>query len=267
VTAAPDRPTLSEAGLRAATADLPWPAPQVVGSTGSTNADVLALAAAGAAEGLAIAADEQRTGRGRLGRAWASPKGASVSVSVLLRPTLSQEQVGWLPLLTGLAVAAGVQQAAGVIPRLKWPNDVLVDHGRPGKIAGVLLERVGGAAAVGFGINTAMALAELPVPQASSIVLAGSAAPDPDVLVGACLGQLYRRYSALVAAGGDAGRSGLAAEYRARCATIGRDVTVSLPQGAVLQGRAQDIDSAGRLILRGPEGLVTVAAGDVTHVR
>jgi len=262
-----DRPTLSQALLRNATAELPWPAPLVVASTGSTNADVLARAASGAPEGLVIAADEQTAGRGRLGRTWASPPGASVSVSVLLRPPFGHPQLGWLPLLTGLAVAAGVQKAAGVAAAVKWPNDVLVDSGLPGKIAGVLLEGADGAAAVGFGINTAMTADELPVEQASSIVLAQAPPPDPNVLVAACLLQLYRRYSALVAAGGDAQRSGLAQEYRDRCSTIGRSVTVSLPDGAVLSGSAQDVDADGRLLVAVPEGVIAVSAGDVAHVR
>lgn len=261
------RPTLSGSGLLERAGDLPWRDLRVVSSTGSTNADVLEAAQAGAAEGLVIAADEQTAGRGRLGRDWVSPAGASISVSVLLRPSLAGEQWGWLPLLTGLAVSAGVAEATGLETGLKWPNDVLVAQGRPGKVAGVLLERAGDAAVVGFGVNTAMTADELPVEQASSIVLAGAAAPDPDALAAACLRHLYERYDRLRASGGDAGRSGLAREYEQRCATLGRDVRVSLPDGAVLQGIAESVDDSGRLVLRRADGTVSVSAGDVTHVR
>ncbi len=261
------RPTLSASGLLERAGDLPWRDLRVVSTTGSTNADVLAAAQAGAAEGLVIAADEQTAGRGRLGRDWVSPPGASISVSVLLRPALAGQQWGWLPLLTGLAVAAGVAEVTGLATALKWPNDVLVTQGRPGKVAGVLLERAGDAAVVGFGINTAMTADELPVEQASSIVLAGGAVPDPDALAAACLRQLFARYDGLRASGGDAGRSPLAREYDQRCATLGRDVRVSLPDGSLLQGTADSVDASGRLVLRGADGSVSVSAGDVTHVR
>lgn len=261
-----DRPTLTRDGLRRALADLPWRDVQVVASTGSTNADVAARAVAGAAEGLVLAADEQTHGRGRLGRSWSSPPGASVSVSVLLRPSLAPPLWGWLPLLAGLAVAAGVAQECGLDARLKWPNDVLVEQGRPGKIAGVLLERTSDAAVVGFGINTSMSAAELPVPEASSVVLAGGSVADPDGLVAGCLRHLFRRYTALVAAG-DAVGSGLAAEYRDRCTTIGRDVVVHLPSGESLRGRAVGVDDGGRLLVAADGGTRAVAAGDVLHVR
>ncbi len=261
------RPTLSANGLARAAADLPWPAPLVAASTGSTNADLVARAEEGAAEGLVIAADEQTAGRGRLGRSWASPPGASVSVSVLLRPRLAPDQLGWLPLLTGLAVAAAIVEEYGIEAELKWPNDVLVTDGRPGKVAGILVERTGTAACVGFGINTAMTAEELPVPEASSLVLAGAAEPDPDVLVAACLRHLHRRYARLLASGGDAERSGLVDEYTARCCTLGRDVVVLLPSGEEVRGAASGVDALGRLAVEGVAGTLTVAAGDVRHVR
>jgi BirA family transcriptional regulator, biotin operon repressor / biotin---[acetyl-CoA-carboxylase] ligase len=261
------RPTLSADDLLRHAGDLPWRDLRVLVATGSTNADVLAAAQEGAPEGLVIAADEQTAGRGRLGRDWVSPPGASISVSVLLRPALDPGQWGWLPLLTGLSVAAGVAETAGLDVDLKWPNDVLVAQGRPGKIAGVLLERSGDAAVVGFGINTAMTAEELPVEQASSIVLAGAAAPDPAALAAACLRNLYSRYDRLRAGAGDPDRSGLAAEYAQRCATIGRHVQVSMPDGRVLAGTAAAVDSSGRLVVEGPDGATSISAGDVTHVR
>lgn len=267
MTQAPNRPTLSQARLREALTGLPWASVTVVAATGSTNEDLLALAAAGAAEGTVLAADEQTAGRGRLGRHWVSPPGASVSVSVILRPHGDPAALGWLPLLTGLAVAEGVTESAGVATTLKWPNDVLVEGDRPGKIAGVLLERVGDAAVVGFGINTAMTAEELPVPEASSIVLGGGAAPDPDDLVARCLRQLHRRYAALLAAGMDAERSGIAAQYRQRCATIGREVAVTLPGGQEVQGVAQGVDAAGHLLLNDGREVRAVTAGDVQHLR
>lgn len=267
MTAEPNRPTLTQQGLQRAAADLPWRQLEVVPSTGSTNADVLRRAEAGAAEGLVIASDEQTAGRGRLGRSWSSPPGASVSVSVLLRPGLSPDQMGWLPLLAGLAVAAAIAEVCEVEAELKWPNDVLVDDARPGKIAGILLERSGDAACVGFGINTAMTEDELPVPEASSLVLAGAQPPDPDALVAACLRELHHRYSHLLASGGDPVRSGLADEYAARCSTIGREVEVRLPSQEQWRGTAVGVDALGRLQVEIDGAVRDIAAGDVVHVR
>lgn len=261
------RPTLSEEGLRTAAADLPWRPLEVVASTGSTNADVAERAERGAAEGLVLAADEQTAGRGRLGRSWSSPPGASVSVSLLLRPNVPGESLGWLPLLAGLAVATALRGAAGADAVLKWPNDVLVRGGRPGKVAGVLLERSGTAAVIGFGINTAMTQQELPVPEASSVLLSCGAAPEPDALVAACLGELHDRYQRFTASAGDADRSGLAAEYRRSCATLGSQVSVLLPTGERYEGTATDVDGAGRLQVAADGDVRVVAAGDVTHLR
>lgn len=267
MTTAADRPTLSTVGLRQAAADLPWQDLVVVEATGSTNADVLARAAEGAREGLVIAADEQRAGRGRLGREWSSPPGASVSVSVLLRPALAPEQLGWLPLLTGLAISAAIADVCQVAAQLKWPNDVLVADEHPGKIAGILLELAGDAACVGFGINTAMAQDELPVPEASSLALSGANVPDPDVLVAACLRELHNRYARLLASGGDPVRSGLIDEYSARCSTLGQEVEVRLPDGKRWLGTARSVDDLGRLQVETDGELRVVAAGDVLHLR
>jgi len=98
-------------------------------------------------------------------------------------------------------------------------------------------------------------------------VLAGAEAPNPDLLVAACLRQLQLRYAQLVASGGDAVRSGLAAEYAGRCVTFGSDVRVQLPAGDQLIGRAEGVDELGRLRVTADGNRHLVAAGDVTHVR
>src|SRR5579875_1879015 len=132
-----------------------WGPVDVVALTGSTNADLLAAAAAGAPEGRVLAAEEQTAGRGRLGRSWASVPGGSLTFSVLLRPAeVAGSGRGWLPLLTGGAVATAVRAVAGVEGTLKWPNDVLVGDG---KLAGILAEQTPDASAVvvGIGLNVA----------------------------------------------------------------------------------------------------------------
>src|ERR1039458_8162031 len=142
-----------------------WREIRVTGETGSTNADLLAEARAGAAEGLVLVAETQTAGRGRLDRSWSSPPRAALTVSVLLRPVAVPPAArAWLPLLTGIAVAAALRARAGVTAGLKWPNDVLVADR---KIAGILAEAHGDAIVAGVGLNVTLTGAELPVPAAA----------------------------------------------------------------------------------------------------
>ena len=123
-----------------------WTSVRIVASTGSTNADLLVR---GGPEGQVLVAEEQTAGRGRAGRTWVSQPGASLTFSALLRPaSVPPSARGWLPLLTGVAVAAGVRSAAGVAVSLKWPNDVLVGDR---KLAGILAEQSQDCGAVEIG--------------------------------------------------------------------------------------------------------------------
>jgi BirA family transcriptional regulator, biotin operon repressor / biotin---[acetyl-CoA-carboxylase] ligase len=270
-----DRVPLSAAALAAALTGPGrlWRDVTVRAETGSTNTDLLAAARAGAPEGTVLAAEVQTAGRGRLDRRWICPPRAALSFSVLLRPDgLPPAARGWIPLLAGVAVAAGLRAQAGLNARLKWPNDVLVGGA---KIAGILAEQAGDAIVLGTGINVTTRREELPVRRATSVVLAG-AAPDREQLLVAVLGELetwYRRWVAAVAAGpaalaGPGGDpAGLRAEYLRLSATVGQQVRVSMPGGKLITGRAQDVDATGRLLVGTASGPVTVSAGDVVHVR
>lgn len=230
--------------------------------TGSTNADLLEQARAGVAEGLVLVAEEQTAGRGRLGRAWSAPARAALTFSVLLRPAgVPPTRLGWLPLLTGVAVATAVRDQAGVRASLKWPNDVLVGER---KLAGILAEAHGDAVVVGVGLNVTLSQPELPVPTATSLLIEHAASTDRTSLLAAILTGLGRRYQAWRK---DPSQADLRDGYLRWCATIGREVRVELPGGALLTGTATDVDDAGRLVVRTPERLVPVGAGDVVHVR
>jgi BirA family biotin operon repressor/biotin-[acetyl-CoA-carboxylase] ligase len=295
------RPVLDAARLNIALGSPPglWREVRVVEETGSTNADLLAQARSGAGEGLVLVAEAQTSGRGRMGRRWISPPRRSLTFSVLLRPAVPAGLLGWLPLLAGVAVASALQQTAGVDARLKWPNDVLVDGA---KIAGILAERWTNTVVIGTGINVLQHRGELPVPTATSLLVAQGAgpagaagaavargagpvkaweagpagAPGPGAgadmrerLLTAVLDELARWYNAWLdqPQPGDADGCGLRAEYLRRSGTVGSAVTVMLPGGQNLTGMAAGIDAAGRLEIRTPAGLVQVSAGDVVHLR
>jgi biotin-[acetyl-CoA-carboxylase] ligase BirA-like protein len=206
--------------------------------------------------------------------------------SVLLRPRVPIARAGWLPLLTGVAVATAIrrmtawsQAAEGFFPdragrhdvevdaRLKWPNDLLVGER---KLAGILVERIGGAMVVGIGLNVGLRAGELPVPTATSLAIEGAPLTDRAPLLRAILRELETWYREWTALDGDPETSGLRAAYKELCATLGRRVRVELPGGAALEGTAADIDPAGRLVVTGAEGeggARAVSAGDVVHVR
>jgi BirA family biotin operon repressor/biotin-[acetyl-CoA-carboxylase] ligase len=260
------RPLLSAARLREELI-VPggfWRDLRVVAETGSTNSDLLAGAREGLAEGSVLVAETQTAGRGRMGRRWVSPPGAALMFSALLRPAaVPVARRGWVPLLTGVAVARAVRAEAAVDAWLKWPNDIQVNGA---KLAGILAEQAGDAIVVGVGINVSTRQEELPLAEATSLALAG-AATDRGRLLVRVLAELERCYLTWTGQGGDADGCGLRAEYQRLCGTLGRQVRVSLPGGTTVTGAASDVDPAGQLVVASSGGLVSVSAGDVIHVR
>jgi BirA family transcriptional regulator, biotin operon repressor / biotin---[acetyl-CoA-carboxylase] ligase len=237
----------------------------VTEQTGSTNDDLLARARSGAPEGTVLVAEVQSAGRGRLGRSWVSPPRAALTYSVLLRPAaVPAARRGWVPLLAGVAIITALRADAAVEATLKWPNDVLVNGA---KLAGILAEQSGDAIVVGTGINVGAGPGELPPGPATSLALAGAAITDRGQLLPRILARLEEQYLAWVRSGGDADACGLRATYQRWCSTLGRQVRVSLPGGAAVEGRALEIDESGRLMVQSAAGLVPVSAGDVVHVR
>ncbi len=271
----PPRLPLSVAALRDSvlTGSRLYTAVDVAARTGSTNADLLTAARAGASAGTVLIAEDQTAGRGRLDRSWHSQAGAALTFSVLLRPVgVAPASRGWLPLLTGVAVASALQAATGIDVSLKWPNDVLAAAGVPGrtgKLAGILAELAGDAIVVGVGLNVSATQDELPAGQATSLWLQGVSDPDRQAILVAILRELEHWYLrwAEGSPAGDADASGLRAEYQVSCSTLGREVRVELPGGGVITGRASDVDSLGRLLVSSDDGVHAVSAGDVVHVR
>lgn len=264
-------------------ADVRWAA-----ETGSTNADALELGRAGEPEGIVVVADHQTAGRGRRGRRWEAPPGASLLCTVLLRPPARVASA--VTMAVAVAAADAVADLTGQAPRLKWPNDLVWPGDGSGgdrKLAGILAELdwpagshiAGGwrepapgdrlVVAVGIGLNVAWG-DDVPEDLASVAValdhLTAPAAPPDRAEVLVAMGtHLDRRYGALV---GDAdGVADLRAAWRDRSATLGRRVRVDLGVDDLV-GTAVDVTDEGHLVVETLEGeRRTVAVGDVVHLR
>lgn len=266
-----DRPPLNVPALRRGLLrpDGLWSALDVVDTTGSTNSD-LAGRAAGLTEGAVLVAEEQTAGRGRLDRTWTAPARSGLFFSVYLTPgDIPVRGWGWLPLLTGVAVAAGLAKSAGVDTVLKWPNDLLVTvGGEERKTGGILAERAGDGVVIGIGLNVSLRADELPAPTAASLALAGAVSTDRETLLRGVLRSLEQWYGKWREADGDAAASGLREAYAESCATLGRTVRAQLPGDRTLTGEAVAIDGDGRLVLSTGDGLQEpVSAGDIVHLR
>ena len=260
-------------------ADVRW-----VDETGSTNADAIELARQGDREGVVLVADHQTSGRGRAGRAWSAPPGASLLVSVLLRPPA--EAMEACSMAMGVSAAEAVEEVAGFAPRLKWPNDLVwPGDGSTGdrKLAGILAEAdwppgstasggfrppgpgERGVVVAGIGINVSWP-ADVPDELADSAIACNHITDrnvDREDLLVALLARLDLRYAALV--GGDV--ASLVADWRARSATLGRRVRVELGADHV-EGTAVDVTDAGHLVVETDAGeRRTFAVGDVVHLR
>ncbi len=228
----------------------------------STNTELARMASEGAAEGVAILADEQTAGRGRLQRAWSSPKGAGLYFSILLRPRIPVDHWPLITFMAALAVGDALQEATGLRTDIKWPNDILLGEL---KICGILSEAIetpaGRAVIVGIGIN----LMPGAFPEATSVSEATGLKPDREAILAALLSALTRWYSLL---GQSSGREKIVAAWSNR-SSYATGKLVQVKNGdEIWQGTTCGIEPDGALRLRTIEGEVKlIRAGDVHSIR
>jgi BirA family biotin operon repressor/biotin-[acetyl-CoA-carboxylase] ligase len=225
----------------------------------STNELAKEVARQGAVEGTVIIAEEQTAGKGRLKRAWLSPRG-SLSLSVILYPSL-----GYLPsliMMASLAVARSIETVSGLEAQIKWPNDVLIG-GK--KVCGILVEsevrgEVVGYAVVGIGVNVNLRITDFPelLPAATSLSHELGREVSRLDLVKGLLVEIERLYLALLGGGS------IYEEWRDRLATLGKEVCVASGE-ATYSGIAESVAGDGSLLVRRHDGsLSRIVAGDVT---
>jgi BirA family biotin operon repressor/biotin-[acetyl-CoA-carboxylase] ligase len=231
-------------------------------SVGSTNAEALALARAGERGPLWVTAARQTAGRGRRGRAFVSEPG-NLFATLLLTDPAPPDRAAELSFVAALALHDATAEVAPTLAprlRLKWPNDVLCDGA---KFSGILVEGESAAGralvtVVGIGVNCAHHPADTSFP-ATDLAACG-AAVSPQRLFVALSRTVLRRVAEWARGQGFAA---VRAAWLARALGVGDLVSVRLA-GATLDGRFEDLDQAGRLILRMADGRVEhIAAGDL----
>ncbi len=229
-------------------------------STGSTMDEARREAEAGTPEGTVVLAEEQTKGRGRFDRAWVSPAGKNLYLTLVMRPPM--DRLRSLSIVTPLAIALAVEEVTDLSPRIKWPNDLLF-AGR--KLSGILIEsEISGSqvkyALVGPGINVNFDVEQSPEIADTATSVKGELGREAsrEELLAAFLNRFESLYEA--APKGDA----VFEQWRSRLETLGRSVRVMLGE-EVHEGTAEDVDRDGNLILVERDGTRRIIeAGEVT---
>ncbi len=229
----------------------------------STNTWAFERALKGAEEGEVFLAEAQSGGKGRMGRRWFSPPGVNLYLSVVLRPRIPPAKVPLLTLTAAVAAAEAVEEVTGLLPEIKWPNDLLL---KGKKFGGILAEARAEADLVdfvilGIGINVNLSAEELPdeiAPMATSLKEGIGREVDRVVLLRELLKRLERWYLTLVRGGGEE----VLKRWEELAAVRGREVEVKL-MGERLRGVVMGVDEDGALLLHTPSGVKRVVAGDL----
>jgi BirA family biotin operon repressor/biotin-[acetyl-CoA-carboxylase] ligase len=236
----------------------------VLPQTASTNDDAKALAQRGAPEGTVVLAEQQTRGRGRHGRAFASPAGVGIYLSLLLHPRLPPTRLPPLTLMVAVAAAEALTEVGAHTVALKWPNDVEVD-GK--KVAGILTEATLTpeghlAVVIGIGINVNTTPEQFPPalrPHVTSLALALGAPVSRAPLVARLLGHLERLYEVLL----HTGLTPILERWQYYGRIAGRPVRFTVGT-AVQTGTVVGLDDDGALLVQGGHGPVQrVIAGEV----
>ncbi len=235
-------------------------------SVDSTNDLAMSLAAKGEiTPGTVLIADRQTRGKGRLGRTWESPAGANIYISLVIRPELEPRDTTMLTIISAVAGALALQRSCSLPVTIKWPNDLIL-AGK--KLGGILTEvrsdpdRVA-VAVVGIGINVNMQRRSLPESVrdiATSVrIETGSDFPRNEIII-----QLLREFELWFSILKKEGKKPLLDAWRSHSSTLGRRVSVNMPDVSYT-GIAEDIDDSGMLILKMRSGKrVTISSGDIS---
>jgi BirA family biotin operon repressor/biotin-[acetyl-CoA-carboxylase] ligase len=238
---------------------------KVFRETTSTNDVAARLARGRAADGTVVFAEAQTKGRGRMGRTWLSPAGKGLWFTVLLRPNIPPQQATQLTVAAATALTRAITLQTGIVPEIKWPNDILI-RGR--KLCGILTELSADMdflkeVLLGIGMDVNLETADFPPHLrkiATSLQIETGQPVNRAELAVVILRELDRDYELV--------KNGqfeeIAQQWRERCSTLDRQVAIRVGN-RVIRGRAESLDDDGALLVRGAHGhLERIVGGDVT---
>lgn len=223
-------------------------------SVESTQNLARAAAEEGAAEGTLFIAEQQVSGRGRMGRQWVSPRGKGIWMSMVLRPTVPIHFAPQLTLLTAVALCRSLKKLTALPIGIKWPNDLLID-GK--KISGILLESAAEEerlryviAGIGISVNLETEdYAEELLDKATSLAIASGQKWDRVDVIADFLKeweQLYNLYQ-------EQGFSSIITLWEALSVSLGKKVRLLTPQGDMV-GVPIGLDESGAIRIRQEDG-------------
>jgi BirA family biotin operon repressor/biotin-[acetyl-CoA-carboxylase] ligase len=236
----------------------------VLDTVTSTMDEAFRLGMENCPEGAVVCAEAQSKGRGRLGRAWTSPKGKGLYFSFVLRPDLPLNQLAQLTLMSAVALAEAIENVSDLKPLIKWPNDILWEGH---KLAGILTELRAESdqvkfVVVGIGLNVNTSAHQL-ISGASSLKVAGGHSFDRTEVLQAILRSLEKWYLKIL----NHEFVSVMEEWKKRSATLKKRVRITDPAG-VIEGEAIDLDEDGALLVRKDNGvIIKKTAGDVFLLR
>ncbi len=239
------------------------------GSVNSTNTLAAELSAQYPDSDIAIAADSQARGRGRLGRLWVSPPGCNIYMSVVLHTEIAIEDATLLTVAAAVACACALRSRSGLNVSIKWPNDLMV-CGK--KIGGILTEfksgcgRINKVAVIGIGVNVNSRRIDFPEElrsTATSVREETGEYFERSAMIAGILNEMEKWYRTLLSEG----RFPLLKAWKNLSSTLGNKVSVTIGTD-FFSGFAEDIDGQGRLVLKlaSGEGKI-ISAGDLTELR
>jgi BirA family biotin operon repressor/biotin-[acetyl-CoA-carboxylase] ligase len=203
-----------------------------------------------------LASEYQTSGRGRLDRSFDAAPHSALTFSIYVEPHVDKREWSFLTLLAGLSVHEALHALdSNVKVGVKWPNDLLIGEK---KFAGMIAQATDKGVVLGIGINVGMSQQELPVENATSLAIEGFEKLDRNEILASIINhfeinmQMWELDQSLLAA------------YREASVTIGKEVSVTIPGGEVIESQAVDISDTGALML---EGGREVTVGDVVHLR
>jgi BirA family biotin operon repressor/biotin-[acetyl-CoA-carboxylase] ligase len=233
----------------------------------STNTAAFRLALNGVSEGEVVVVESQHAGKGRMGRRWESPSGVNIYLSIILRPTFPPSKIPLITLMTAVVCAEAIEEVTGLMPAIKWPNDLLIDDKKLGGIlteADMEMDRIN-FVIVGIGINVNMPRSAFP-PSIRDTATSLQEVLGKQVLRVPLIKSLLRKFELWYTRFKEGRGEEIKRRWEELSQIRGKEVSVDF-MGETVQGTALEIDADGALLVQEAGGEVKrIVAGDV-HVR